>query len=162
MPEEAATAVRPRRQPGQIQCLAELSVDPQRGLMQVETLQASGRTRQCRMPVWPFVEPPRLAQRPPHLGTDETHIAFQIPQRHRVEAQALPFQPAQVIDQQVGIGALGTRVLVPTQEPIGLPMLGPLGPDDRPRPPTALPLDPLHPQIADHHSPCHTTSFVRT
>jgi hypothetical protein len=61
-----------------------------------------------------------------------------------------------VIDQKVRIGALGARAVVLAQEPVGRGMLASVRPHDRPRPPPTVAVDPLHSQLADHHSPRHT------
>lgn len=59
-----------------------------------------------------------------------------------------------MIDQQIGVGAIGPR-LQRAQEPISLPMRRPLRPDDRVRPQAILPIQRLHPQIADHQALNH-------
>jgi hypothetical protein len=88
-PRKAAAPIQPRRQPSLAQALAELGVDPKGGLVQIETLQAGRRNRQCRTPIRALTHPPRLAQRHPHLGTENAHVAFQIPQPNRAESQAV-------------------------------------------------------------------------
>lgn len=67
--------------------------------MQVETLRArrSGRQRVPTVPA--FTGPPRLSQRHEHLGPDQADIPLEIPQRDRVQSQALPVQPPQMIHQ---------------------------------------------------------------
>ena len=158
VPEERAAAVRPRRQPRAVELLAELGVDAEGGLVQVEALQASRRGRQRRPAVGPLADPPRLPERHADLGADDAHVPLQVPQLHRVERQALAFQPAQVIDQQIRVRPLRARAVVPAQEPVSLAVDRALGPDDRPRPPSALPLDLLDPQVPDHDVPCHSSS----
>jgi hypothetical protein len=96
--QEGAAAIQPRRQPRLAQALAELGIDPQRGLVQVETFQAGRRNRQCRTTTRALTDSPRLAQRHPYLGAENAHVAFQIPQLHTIEGQALALQPPQVID----------------------------------------------------------------
>jgi hypothetical protein len=160
--QEAAAAIQPRRQPSLAEALAEFGVDPKRGLVQVETFQARRRNRQCRRPIRALTDPPRRAQRHPHLGTEHAHVAFQIPQPNRVESQAFALHPPQVIDQYVGVCPLRTRAFVTAEESVRLRMLGPFRPYDGPRSPSVAALDLLNPKISYHHSPRHTRLLVRT
>ena len=112
VPQQRPVPVRPGRQPGPVQLPAQLPVDPQRGQVQVKPLQAGGRRRQRVLAIGPLADPPRLAQRHRHLRADDPHIPLQVPQRHRLRRQALPLQPAQVIDQQVRIRPLRPRTVM--------------------------------------------------
>src|SRR5258705_982666 len=154
--QEGAAALQPRWQPRLAQAPTELGVNPERGLVQVETFEARRRNRQCRGPIRAFTDPPWLAHRHPYLGTENAHVAFQIPQPHRGESQAATLQPPQVIDQHVGVCPLRTRAFVTAEEPVRLRMLSPFRPYDGPRSPSVAPVDLLKPKISYHHSPRHT------
>ena len=88
--------------------------------MQVETFQAGRGRGQGRVAVGPLTGPPRLAERHSDLGADEAHVALKVPQHDLVQGQALTPQPAQVIDQQVGVGPLRARAIMHKQESISL------------------------------------------
>ena len=153
--QKRAAPIEPRRQPSLVEALAELWVDPQRGLVQIETFQAGRRNRQRRKPIRAPTDPPRLTQRHPYLSTENAHVAFQIPQPDRVESQAVALQPPQVIDQHVGVCPLRTRAFVTAEESVRLRMLGPFRPHDGPRSPSVAAPDLLNPKISYHHSPRH-------
>jgi hypothetical protein len=95
------------------------------------------------------------AQRHVHVGADDADVALQVPQLDIAEGQALPLQPPQVVHQVVGIGPLRARPVMNPQEPVRLLVDRALGPHDRPRPPPALPVDPLDPQVPHDHPPRH-------
>src|SRR6266699_4712275 len=79
-PRNRPATIRPRRQPRAAGLLAQLSVDAQRCLVQVEALQAGRRGRQRGPAVWALARPPRLTQRHEHLGADDAHITLKVPQ----------------------------------------------------------------------------------
>lgn len=99
-----------------------------------------------------------LAVRAGHLRPEQAHIALQIPQRDPFDGQCLPFQPPQMVHQQVRVRPLGTRPVVGTQERIGRLVHRTLRPDDRERPPPARPRQLLDPQIPDNQPPWHVPS----
>ena len=126
--------------------------------MQIEALQAGSPGRQRGTPVRALADPPRLPERHADLGADDTHVTLKIPQHHRVEGQALPLQPPQVVHQQVRIRPLRARTLMDAQEPVCLSVDRALGPDDRPRPPPAPPRQLLNPELTNHNLPSHMPS----
>ena len=158
VPEEGTAPVHPRRQPARIEPPAQLGVDTQRGLVQVEALQTGRRGRQRRPAVGALADSPRLAQRHPDLSAEDAHVALKVPQLHTVEAQALSLEPPKMIHEEVGVGPLSARSVVLAQEPVRRWVLCPFGPDDRPGPSPILPLDLLDPKVPDHHLPCHSSS----
>ncbi|KWT63426.1 hypothetical protein ADL21_03170 [Streptomyces albus subsp. albus] len=97
VPEQSAVADGAGRQPGDVQCRAQNHVHADSGQLQIEALQAGGGSAQSGLTVRTLAEPPRLAERQPHLGADQAHVALQVAHHHSVEAQAFALQPAQVI-----------------------------------------------------------------
>ena len=150
MAEECPLPVRPRRQPGQLQLRAQLRVDAQQRLLQVEPLHARRCRRQRALAERAPPGPPRLAIRPAPRRAQRRHVTPQVLQRHRLRGQRLPLQPPQVIQQQVGIRPLGPRPLIAPQEPVRRLMHRPVRPHDRERPAAAAaPLHRLDAKIPD-------------
>ncbi len=147
VPEERATAIGPGRQPGPVELAAQLTVDPYGRLIQVEALHARGG---C----WP-----RHSQRHRHFGPDQAHIPLEVPQRHRLQAEALAIEPPKVIHQQIGVSPLRPRSVIPAQEPVRFRVHRPLRPHDRPRPPSTPPRQLLHPELTDHNLTSHPASL---
>jgi hypothetical protein len=155
MSQEGPLPVSPRRQPGQLQPRTQLRVDAQQRLMQVEALHARRGGRQGALAERAPALTPRLAIRPAPCRAQRRHVALQVLQRHRLRRQRLPFQPAQVIQQQVRISPLGPRPVIAPQEPVRRLVHGPVRMHDRERPAAAIPFHRLHPEIPDDNPARH-------
>ena len=139
---------------GPVQPPAELLVDPARGVMQVEALQA-GRSA-ADSAALPYGRLPTRHGSPSGIRTSAptTPCTAEDPATRPTQLQAFALQPPQMIHQQIGVRPLRTRPLIPPQEPVSLLLDRTLRPHDREGPTTITPLDPLHPQIT-HNEPTH-------
>ena len=159
MAQERARPIGPGRQPAPVELPAQIAVHPERSLVQIEPFQAGRRRGERGLAVRTFPDPPWLAQRHRHLRSDDAHIPLEVPQRHRLNAEALTVQPPQVIHQQIGVGPLGPRPVMTAQEPVRLAVHPPLRPHDRPRPKAVPPRQLLNPELTDHNLPSHMPSI---
>ena len=145
-----------------VERLAELAVEPKRGLMQVEALQAGRRGRQRRRAVRAL--PTAATARPAASGPRRRAYPYSVP------------DPAAPPARRPGTRAPATADGPPTstRRSAASPIRRAHAETGRPPPCSPRPastivhdrqppsLDPLHPQVADHHSSCHASSFAPT
>ena len=128
MAQERPLPVGPRRQPGQLQLRAQLRVDAQQRLLQVEPLHARRSRRQRALAERAPPGPPRLAIRPAPRRAQRRHVALQVLQRH-------PPGPAPPAPASAGDPAAGRHTSAGSPTPHSPAGTGP-PPHARPRPAT--------------------------